>query len=61
LGSVIGALKEVGIEEDFMKDLAVGLTPGSPELFVVVRRASPDTIAEVPKDSGDQLLSYKTN
>jgi uncharacterized membrane protein len=46
LGVVIGALEEVGIGEDFMKDLARNLQPGSSALFVVVRRGKPEYLIE---------------
>jgi uncharacterized membrane protein len=45
LGGVLGALKEVGLEEDFMEDLARNLQPGSSVLFVVLRRGDPDQVA----------------
>jgi uncharacterized membrane protein len=46
LGAVIGALEEVGIGEDFMKDLARNLNPVSSALFVVVRRGKPEYLIE---------------
>ncbi len=41
LGAVLGALKEIGIEEDFMKDLAKEMRVGSSALFIVTRRSDP--------------------
>lgn len=46
LGAVVGALKEVGIEEDFMKELAKHLKPGSSALFVIIRKGKPETLIE---------------
>ncbi len=40
-GAVSGALKDVGINDGFMKELAGGLAPGSSALFVLVRKATP--------------------
>lgn len=54
LGAVIGTLEEVGIGEDFMKDLAKNLKPGSSALFVVVRRGNPEKLIE-------KLRPYKGN
>jgi len=34
-GAVIGAMKEIGLDEDFMKDLAKALKPGTSALFLV--------------------------
>lgn len=45
LGGVLGALKEVGVEEGFMKDLSARLGPQSSALFVVVREGDPEEIA----------------
>jgi uncharacterized membrane protein len=56
VGAAMGALKEIGIEEDFMKDLAGDLKPGSSALFVVARKVSPDTIAEALKDTEGRIL-----
>jgi len=54
LGAVIGTLEEVGIGEDFMKDLAKNLKPGSSALFVVVRRGNPEKLIK-------KLRPYKGN
>ena len=56
LGAVLGALKEVGIEEDFMKELAGDLKPGSSALFVVARKTSPEAIAEALENTGGRML-----
>jgi uncharacterized membrane protein len=50
LGAVTGALKEVGIEEPFMRELASHLKPGSSALFVLAREGRAGLIrAEVEK------------
>ena len=41
-GAASGALSDVGISNDFMKELASTLKPGSSALFVLVRKATPD-------------------
>lgn len=56
LGAVLGALKEIGIEENFMKDLADGLQTGSSALFIVTRRGEPQIIMEALKPYKGKLL-----
>ena len=41
-GAASGALADVGITDQFMKELAGTLMPGGSALFVLVRRPSPD-------------------
>ena len=56
LGAAIGSLKEVGIEEKFMKDLASHLKPGTSALFIVAKKAKPEAIlAELKRYSGKVL------
>ena len=56
LGAVIGSLKEIGIDEKFMKDLGAHLKPGTSALFIVARRAKPEAILnEVGKFGGKVL------
>jgi uncharacterized membrane protein len=45
-GAVSGALSDVGINDQFMKDLAETLNPGSSALFVLVRKSTPDKVLE---------------
>jgi len=44
LGAVIGSLKEVGVEEKFMKDLGAHLKPGTSAMFIVAKKAKPEAI-----------------
>jgi uncharacterized membrane protein len=56
LGAVIGSLKEIGIDEKFMKDLGAHLKPGTSALFIVARRAKPEAILnEIGKFGGKVL------
>jgi uncharacterized membrane protein len=45
-GAVTGALTDVGINDDFMKQLAKHVAPGSSVLFVLLRRATLDKLLE---------------
>ena len=56
LGAALGALKEIGIEEDFMKDLAKEMRSGSSALFIVARKGDPQKIIELLKPYGGKIL-----
>ena len=55
-GAVSGALSDLGINDQFMKDLAATMTPGSSALFVLVRKATPDKVLEEIKGTGGKVL-----
>jgi len=55
-GAASGALTDVGINDQFMKDLAGTMTPGSSALFVLVRKATPDKVLEELQGSGGTVL-----
>lgn len=55
-GAVAGALSDVGINDDFMKQLAATMKPGSSALFVLVKHATPDKVAEKLQGTGGKLL-----
>ncbi len=55
-GAVSGALTDVGINDQFMKDLATTMTPGSSALFVLVRKATPDKVLAEIKGTGGKVL-----
>jgi uncharacterized membrane protein len=50
-GAISGALADVVINDDFMKQLAATLAPGQAALSVLVRRATPDKI--LPAKGGE--------
>jgi len=56
IGAAVGALKEVGIDEPFMKDLASQLTPGSSALFIMAKKADPGKILEELKRYDGKVL-----
>ena len=55
-GATSGALTDVGIDDNFMKELAATMMPGSSTLFVLVRRATPDKVLEELKGTGGKVL-----
>lgn len=56
VGAVLGALKEIGIEEDFMEELASHLKPESSALFILVKSAKPEVVSEELKRFNGKLL-----
>ena len=55
--AVWSALRDVGIDDGFMKELAEGLPPQSSALFVLVRSVTPDRVLEEVKGAGGKILS----
>jgi len=45
-GALSGALADIGINDQFMKDLGATLTPGTSALFVLVRKSTPDKVLD---------------
>lgn len=45
-GAISGKLSDIGVNDQFMKDLGETFTPGSSALFVLVRKATPDKVLE---------------
>jgi uncharacterized membrane protein len=46
----------VGINNDFMKELAATMTPGSSTLFVLVTKSTPDKVLEELQGTGGRIL-----
>jgi len=55
-GAVSGALRDIGIDDKFMKELAEGLPAKSSALFVLVRKATPERVLEEVKGMGGKIL-----
>ncbi|MBX9694195.1 MAG: DUF1269 domain-containing protein [Cyanobacteria bacterium] len=55
-GAISGALTDIGINDDFMKDIAKTLQPGTSALFVLVKSATADKVAEHIKGTGGKIL-----
>jgi len=58
-GAIAGALSDVGINDQFMKEVATALKPGTSALFVLVRSATTDKVAEQIQGTGGKII--KTN
>lgn len=55
-GAASGALSDVGINDQFMKDLAATMTPNSSALFVLIRNSTPDKVLEEVRGTGGTIL-----
>ena len=55
-GAVSGALTDIGVSNDFMKQLSEGFKPGTSALFILVRKATPDKVLEEIKKYGGTVL-----
>lgn len=55
-GAASGALRDVGINDQFMKELAETMKPNTSALFVLVRKATPDRVLEELKGTGGKVL-----
>ncbi len=60
-GAAGGALSDVGIKDQFMKDLAQNLTTDSSALFVLVRKANPERVLEELQGTGGKILKTSLN
>ena len=58
-GAISGALKDVGIDDGFMKELGATLKPGTAALCVLIRHMTPDKVIDELKKFGGTLI--KTN
>lgn len=56
LGAILGALKEAGIDEAFMEDLAAELKPNSSALFVRTKRDDPKEVVDLLEPSAGKVL-----
>lgn len=55
-GALAGALSDVGINDQFMREMAGVLTPGNAALFVLVRKMTTDKVLEQLRGVGGTVL-----
>jgi uncharacterized membrane protein len=55
-GAIAGALSDVGINDNFIKELADQLHPNSSALFVLVRKATPDKVLDEIRGTGGKII-----
>lgn len=55
-GAISGALSDVGINDNFMKELARGLQPGNAALFILVKEMTEDKVLKELSPFGGTVL-----
>jgi uncharacterized membrane protein len=55
-GALSGALTDVGINDEFMKDLSQSLQPGNAALFLLIRKMTTDRVIEDLQGIGGTVL-----
>ena len=56
-GALGGYLTDIGIDDDFMKDMGQNLTPGTSALFVLVRKSTPDRVLPELRQLGGRVFT----
>ena len=51
-GALSGRLRDIGIDDDFMKEVAGNLTEGTSALFILVRKVTSDKVLDSLKQEG---------
>jgi uncharacterized membrane protein len=55
-GALSGALSDIGIDDNFMRDLGSTIQPGTSAIFVLIRKSTPDRVlADLSKFEGKVL------
>jgi len=57
MGALSGSMADVGIDDDFIREVRGNVTPGTSALFVMTSNAVVDKVIDEFKDSGATLLS----
>ena len=55
-GGATGALTDIGIDDQFMKDLGTNLSEGGAAVIVLVRKSTPDKVIPRIKEYGGHVL-----
>lgn len=55
-GALSGALTDIGIDDNFIRELGNTIEPGTSALFVLVRQATPDKVVAELKHFGGKVL-----
>lgn len=60
-GALGGALSDIGVDDDFIRELGATLTPGTSALFILARKYTPDKVlAEIAPFGGKVLQTSLT-
>ena len=55
-GAAAGALTDVGVDDNFMKDLGAKLQPGGAAVIVLVHRSTPDKVLPEIAQFGGEII-----
>jgi uncharacterized membrane protein len=55
-GAISGALTDVGVNDDFIREIGKTLEPGTSAIFILVRKVTPDKVLEELKPFGGKVL-----
>ncbi|MDJ0717288.1 MAG: DUF1269 domain-containing protein [Prochloraceae cyanobacterium] len=55
-GAMAAARKDVGIDDDFIRELGESLQPGTSALFILVRKVTPDKVLDEVSKYGGKIL-----
>lgn len=55
-GALSGALTDIGVDDNFMRELGETMTPSTSALFVLVRKVTPDKVLEEIAPYGGKVL-----
>ncbi|HIK34710.1 MAG TPA: DUF1269 domain-containing protein [Thermosynechococcus sp. M98_K2018_005] len=55
-GAISGKLTDIGIDDNFIKELGQTISPGSSAIFTLVRQATPDKVIEEIAPFGGKVL-----
>jgi uncharacterized membrane protein len=55
-GALGGALSDIGVDDNFMRELGETMQPGTSALFVLVRQVTPDKVLEEVAPYGGKVL-----
>jgi uncharacterized membrane protein len=55
-GAISGALTDIGVNDDFMRELGKSLMPDSSALFILVRQMTPDKVIDELAPFGGKVL-----
>ena len=56
-GALMGSLTDVGINDQFMKEMGEELKPGTSALFVLVRKSTPDKVLPEVRELGGKVFT----
>lgn len=55
-GAISGALTDIGVDDNFMKELGQNLQPGTSALFILVKKITPDKVLDEVSKYGGKIL-----